>query len=816
MKHTISLTILLIFAICVSGIGQTRKQFLKAAQTAYDQQNYYAALKYYEEALTFDSAQVDVWYQYGEAARQFNAYTLAEKSYQYVLDQNATATFPLAKYRLAGVKKNLGKYADALSLYQQVLADTAVTDTKIKEIAQKEIESCEWAVEVVSNPDDNIEIVRLGDEVNTPYSEFGAEKIGKNLFYTSFSFVKEDDRNDPPRHFNKILLSDNGKAGEFWDDINSAERHTAHVAFSKDGSRVYFTYCDYVSEARVQCELYYRQREASGAWSKPIRLPDFINLKGYTTSEPHVSQVTGEAEERLYFSSDRPGGKGGMDIWVAKILTDGNFSQPENLSAINTDGDDITPFLHRASQVLYFSNNSRQGLGGFDVFKSKKEGENWSEPVHMGYPLNSSYDDLHFKLSPGSAYAYFSSNRLGSTYLEKEKEACCHDIYSMQTLRMELLALTYDAWSKEPVKGVTVTLKKLGPGKPGTPDTQTNLKGNDFQYTIDRGGYYLVTADVNGYHPYHDTIYLDQDSTLDLTSITREIYLEPAEVILNALVFDDYTKRGLIGATVQLFEVDGDTRKQVQELTNENGNDFQFKLQLGKSYILRGTKNGYEHDLDTLPFLGPELRQNRVLNRELYLTPLIFAEFLPLTLYFDNDEPDPDVKTMTTRQSYLGTWDKYYGRKTTFLDEFGKGMTPDMKFLANQRLEDFFEREVRSGGIALGKFSELMLVFLQQGNNLEVVLRGYTSPRAESDYNDNLSKRRISCVRNHFESFNGGIFKPYIANGQFVIKEKPYGETKSKPDVSDKLNDVRNSIYGVPASLERRVEIIDVRQADDF
>lgn len=96
-----------------------------------------------------------------------------------------------------------------------------------------------------------------------------------------------------------------------------------------------------------------------------------------------------------------------------------------------------------------------------------------------------------------------------------------------------------------------------------------------------------------------------------------------------------------------------------------------------------------------------------------------------------------------------------------------------------------------------------------------MILRGYTSPRAASDYNDKLSARRIVSVKNHFNEFNGGIFKQFVDSGNLVIIEKPFGESQAKQDVSDDMQDVRNSVYGVPASLERRVEIIDVRQAEN-
>lgn len=812
----LSTLIFLLFLTTVVSYGQTKRQYLKAADEAIEQQNFFAALKYYEEALQFDSAQTEIWFRYGECARMFNAFTLSEKAFLHVLAQDDSGKFPLARYNLAGVQKSLGKYSEAIGNYQLAIQDTTKVDPQILATARRELESCEWALEVTSNPNKNIRIEKLGEEVNTPFSEFGADQVDRILYYTSFSYIHEDDKNDPPRHYNKILFSEDGAFGQLMENINSTTRHTAHTAFNSNGSRLYFTYCDYYSEAGVRCELYYQQRDTLGNWGNPVRLPDNINQKGYTSSEPQVALDYTTGYEWLFYASDRPGGKGKMDIWYVTINPNGSFSDPVNLDSINTEGDDITPFFHSATNTLYFSNNSRQGLGGFDIFKSVRKENTWSMPEHMGYPLNSSYDDIHYKLSKGGADALFSSNRLGSTFIEKEKEACCHDIYRMETTNIELLALTFDNWTKQPLSGVTVTLQKISGHPKGDPESQINKVGNDFHFLPERRGIYVVTADRPGYLPYRDTLYLDRAPHLDLTSITKEIYMEPAEIQLNVLVFDDYTKTGLIGSTVQLLEVDGDQKKLVEEFTNENGNDFQFKLKPGKMYIIRGIKSGYEQDLDTIQPLGAELKSNRTLNRELYLQPLIFAEFLPLTLYFDNDEPDQRTLAVTTNKSYLPTWEKYYARKELFKREFTGGMNEQFKAASEQRLDDFFESAVNAGGQSFKIFSDLLYEFLKQGNKLEIVLRGYTSPRAATDYNYNLSQRRISSVRNHFESYKDGIFKPYLEQGLLKILEKPYGETKANPEVSDKIDDVRNSIYGVPASSERRVEILDVRQADDL
>jgi hypothetical protein len=100
---------------------------------------------------------------------------------------------------------------------------------------------------------------------------------------------------------------------------------------------------------------------------------------------------------------------------------------------------------------------------------------------------------------------------------------------------------------------------------------------------------------------------------------------------------------------------------------------------------------------------------------------------------------------------------------------------------------------------------------MERGDRIEITLKGYASPRAATNYNLNLTSRRVSSVLNHFLIFDGGIYKKFVDNGQITIVREPNGETKSAKGVSDEINDERKSIYSVPASRERRLEIIGVR-----
>ena len=806
-KSLLFLTFLLFSTSIV--FGQTRKQYLKHAENSYAQKDFYAAMKYYEEVLEFDTMAIDPWYKMGVSAREFFALSIAENAFKTVCGLPGAENYPSANLLLADVQKGMGKYTEAIESYKKVLTGS---DPEAKAKATSGIEACEWAAEVVANPDENVEVINLGDAINSPASETAPQKIGNDFYYTSLRFQDPNDKHDPPRNFQKILKSENGSTAEIWETFNVPKGHVGNAVFSNNGlTRVYFTLCDYISDGETRCEIYYRdQNPDSGEWSESKKMPGEVNSPNATSTHPEVATVGDEYW--LFFASDKAGGKGGIDIYYSVIGENGSFGDAMNLESINTEGDDITPFYHEATNTLFFSNNSRQGLGGHDVFKSIKTGSEWSAPEHLGYPLNSSLDDLFYKPSKGGASGYIASNRLGSTYIEKEKEACCHDLYSVQMQTVELLVTTFDKVTKEPLSGVTVTLSKLnGPEV----ESLTNTTANDFEFAPERKYAYLLTATKEGFTTVKDTVYLNQPPGDDMLSISKEMFLEQNEITLDVFTFDAYTKEGLVGTEVQLFEMVDGERKLVEKKSNPGGNDFSFKLLPGRTYVVRGSKNGFEHDLKTIEIPTADKLTETKMSVDLFLTPLIFAEFLPISLYFDNDQPNPRSQKTTTQKTYLETWDVYKNRESAFKTEAGKGVDGMKKDLVLKRLQGFFKEEVVAGGENFKTFSNLLYEFLKLGNNIELILRGYTSPRAASDYNDKLSARRIVSVKNHFNEFNGGIFKQFVDSGSLVIIEKPFGESQAKQDVSDDMQDVRNSVYGVPASLERRVEIIDVRQAED-
>jgi outer membrane protein OmpA-like peptidoglycan-associated protein len=186
-------------------------------------------------------------------------------------------------------------------------------------------------------------------------------------------------------------------------------------------------------------------------------------------------------------------------------------------------------------------------------------------------------------------------------------------------------------------------------------------------------------------------------------------------------------------------------------------------------------------------------------------------DFSGLPLYFDNDEPDKRTRRTTTKLNYEETVEKYLKRQGEYKTKFAGGAKGEKAEKAAQEVDDFFDLEVRRGAERLYQLCEILLVRLAKGERIEVLIKGFTSPRAESDYNLNLGKRRVSSVRNFFAAWGEGALLPYLNQGSLSLQEVSFGETAARSHVSDKLTDERNSIYNPDAARERRVEIVEVR-----
>lgn len=314
-------------------------------------------------------------------------------------------------------EKALDHYKEFLKVYSEEdfhpLAD--------KPEIEKKIEECTNGLEFIKDPQ-KVEILNLGNTINTIYPDYAPviSADEQTLFFTSRRPNSTGGLVDARDGWNMediyICKKDSNnkwtKPKQLPGYINS-NGHDANIGLSPDGQSL-FIYRDNELEAGLSGNIYESVWKFN-RWSTPLLLPEPVNTRHWETG---VS--TTPDEQTLYFSSNRPGGYGGLDIYKVKMLPNGSWALPENLGpSVNTPYNEESPFIHPDARTLYFSSEGHSSMGGFDIFYSTLEDSSWSEPINMGYPLNTAQNELYFVLSADARRGYFSGAR-NETFGDKD------------------------------------------------------------------------------------------------------------------------------------------------------------------------------------------------------------------------------------------------------------------------------------------------------------------------------------------------------------------------------------------------------------
>ncbi|MDA8693135.1 hypothetical protein N9L92_03665 [Saprospiraceae bacterium] len=796
---------------------------MNAAEESIADKNYFEAMFYYSQAVEFDSTALDIRNSFGESALMFNAYTNAETELQYVVDNDSEAAYPLAVLKLAEAQQNLGKYDIARRNYELYLSESRGDDAYYTAKAEKEIEAIDWAIDKADNPAFGTDVNRIEGSVNTPYSEFGGVTHNDNFYYSSLQFIEESDDYNTDRLYSRVLSSESDelvgttvesivpekidgkkkKKDNSLDDLsaNSGE-HIAHTAFSTDGGRVYYTLCHYLNATDIRCDIYVSDVDADGGFRKGTKLPASINGNDFTSTQPTIGYDLVLDKEVIYYSSDREGGEGKNDIWY-NVIDGDNYGEAVNITDINTSDDEITPYYHTGSGMLYFSSDGYLGMGGFDVFKTYKSGNTYAQAENMLAPINSSFNDIYFSLEDNDTDGYISSNRTGSLYLEEGYEACCYDIYKVkiEEIFIDLNALTFNEETRDSLLGARVQIIDAITGE--LLFENLNDLGHDHKFKIKCNREYIIVTTKDGYDPDTTNLSIKDCSKTDLV---KKIYLTPQDVKLQVLTFDENSLDELNGATVTL-EADG---IEPIVITNANANDFNFDIVAGRDYLLTVERKG---------FITEQLVVNSnnvidgIVTERVYLRrdDINLNEYLPVVVYYDNDIPDPRTKKLFTATTYSETYFDYIGKKEEFKTKYAKTLSGDLRSGAASELEYFFESDVKNGYATLQMFISKLKQRLESGDIIELSLKGFASPRAANRYNLALGQRRIWSIKNEIKAYAGGVLAPYIESGKLVVTEISFGEEIAPSGISDSYSNRRLSVYSPEASRQRKAEIVRVR-----
>ncbi len=814
MKNAI-LPILSLLFVSVLATGQTSGAFERAAAKYLADGNYYGAMVTYGKMLAIDSADAKGWAGFAEAARLQGAFEQSEAAYQRIFDGKTKLHDPLAPFWLAGVKQDQGKFTEATALYEQFVAAPGGADSSYVGLAKQRMKTCDYAKKHEGNLDLDVEVTKLPEPINSPEGEYAPSLMGDALYFSSNREEWGTDKNFPKRLIYKVYsgkMSDNGstlaKA-----DFNEKELHTANTSFSADGHWMFYSVGRYITDAKIESRLWRREKMVDGAWANAMELPEPINAPvGYTTTEPNVA-VDAAGNDVLFFVSDRPNGRGGLDIYKTTLLKDGTYSNPENLSALNTMGDDITPNWHRKSNTLYFSSNGRASLGGFDVFKSEFKNGYWTPVTHLPPPTNSYYNDAYYSILPDETGALFCSNRREATKQIESMNVCCYDIFKAEFLGIDLVVINFNKKSKDSLRMVNTRLVELTDckNKHGE-EVKVDVPGAFTHFTIERGKCYMLISQKPDFTT-DTTIFSTKDLPKTERKLVQKLYLQPAEIDLTAYCFDKSTGKELVGTTMRFEEIVGG--KRFEEKSNNTGNDYFYGLDWSHKYRLIASKMGYRGDTVVVSTEGYDRIHSVHLKEKLYLEPSL-QSYLPLAVFFDNDCPDKRVTRATTTTTYGQSYELYdaASRKGEFISNWNKA-NPAMNQFEKLTMETFFSDKVEEGWKRLGLLSAALKERLDKGEHVELTIRGYASPRAKNDYNKKLTGRRIWSLKNHFSVWNGGALNEYIENQQLTFVEDATGEETANAEAKnyEDIRDEANTIYSIRASYERRVEIVEAKNS---
>lgn len=277
------------------------------------------------------------------------------------------------------------------------------------------------------------DVLHLSGAVNTVGSETGAVVLDDTLLvYSSHGIGVHDLMQLRLAAVDSLGRVSRGRSCPWL--VNNRRTHTGNAAYDIRHNRLFYTQCEPDDTGAIQCALWVAQRR-NGRWQRGRRLGGDVNLAGCTNTHPAVGYQP-DGSTLLYFVSDRPGGRGGLDLWYV-VVRDDVEGRCINLGLpVNSDADELTPFYDTLCHTLYFSSDRKGGQGGYDVYRSSGTRDSWQQPVPMPAPLNSAYNDLYFTVGTAcGCWGFLASNREDSLF--ETDSSCCNDLYRWRLLPAE-------------------------------------------------------------------------------------------------------------------------------------------------------------------------------------------------------------------------------------------------------------------------------------------------------------------------------------------------------------------------------------------
>lgn len=589
--------------------------------------NYDMALKNFLEAYKKDSSSANINYYVGfcylnsstnkNLAERYLAKSITKVSKNYNPENyNEKSAPPIAILNYGKALHINYKFDEAQTQYDNFLNNYAKDKASKEEVEYLKGQS-NYAKDLVAAPI-NVKIENLGDSINSQYPDYSPVLSAdeQTIIYTTRRNTSTGGERTPDGQFFEDIVYSNKDINGVWGSPKpigqfvNTNGHEGSISLTVDGQTL-IVYKD--EEAG---NIYYSNWDGR-EWSALQSFGSDINSKYW---ESHACLSADGST--LYFVSDRPGGYGGRDIYRCVKLPNGAWSKGLNLGpTINTKYDEDGPFLHPDGVSLIFSSNGHKSMGGFDIFFSAiEEDRKYSEPVNMGYPINTTDDDVFFVTSPDGKRGYFSSNKEGG---KGEK-----DIYVMYIPDVKEKPLVLFKGAIIPAKGeklpddleIIVTNKEtgevVGKYKPRENGTFATILAPNKNYTF--------SYHAKGQEFYSEDLFVSNE--IAYQEIKKEINLDPVNllgaiqalnkgIVLNVVVLNNINdKQPISNAKIALTEKGGSATNFD---ANTKGSKEGIELKADKSYVISADDNGKKSKEVKFNTIG--IKGSKVITQVIYI-----------------------------------------------------------------------------------------------------------------------------------------------------------------------------------------------------
>ena len=479
----------LVLSICLPILFFMSCQPIYKAQKQMDKYNYAKAVEVLNKATEKEKYKAEAYPMLAECYRQQHELTKAKEAYAQAIAQPDAK--PETYFYYGKALQSTGEYEKAREMFQ-VYSKKKPSDPR----GPQYVSYCDSVLGPWQKTEPKFEAKTAGN-INTTESDFGPVIVNGELVFAS-DFIRNPAEAKKygwtGRGYLDIMKSAPETPGDFWSGLKmptefdaalNQKYHDGPATFSADGNTIYFTRSFFGKAKREgiyktnELKIFYSTK-ANGSWGEVK--PFYLNSKDYSVGHPSLS-ADGET---LYFVSDMPGGLGGTDIWMCRREGD-SWGKPTNLGpTVNTKENEMFPSINNDG-TLYFSSEGHAGYGALDIFESKKINENWTTPINLQRPINSSYDDFALAYAPGSKTGFFSSNRTGG--------AGNDDIYVFRNIEPPspafISGVVKEKVSMQPIAGATVFVLNPETGKVKVVKTDAN---GIFNTLIDKPASFVIKA----------------------------------------------------------------------------------------------------------------------------------------------------------------------------------------------------------------------------------------------------------------------------------------------------------------------------------